>query len=229
MEDEMIKDRIVLGFEDNHTRKKLLQEKKLDLQRCMTYADLTRSRHINLNWNLWKMFTTSRSNKKWNTTVKAQKTTTYNQYLLFILVVTVGEHICGVERNAQRLDRLATCVASRTISRKKVLTNSRLSQSIMESVVVHWTADHSMFMGLRLMKVTHQMNSFLLLSKCTHYHQNVIQLLWISRINMWNSSWTTGLLLISYPLVCTRTSLVTRKLMFIYRCTTNLKPKLWAP
>lgn len=34
LEDEMIRDRIVLGIRDNSTRKKLLQEKKLDLQRC---------------------------------------------------------------------------------------------------------------------------------------------------------------------------------------------------
>ncbi|XP_061188181.1 uncharacterized protein LOC133196273 [Saccostrea echinata] len=39
MEDEMIRDRIVIGFRDNHTRKKLLQ-KKLDLQRCI---DICRS------------------------------------------------------------------------------------------------------------------------------------------------------------------------------------------
>ena len=31
----MIRDRIVLGIRDNHTRKKLLQEKGLDLQRCV--------------------------------------------------------------------------------------------------------------------------------------------------------------------------------------------------
>ena len=35
LEEEMIRDRIVLGIRDNHTRKKLLQEKKLDLQRCV--------------------------------------------------------------------------------------------------------------------------------------------------------------------------------------------------
>lgn len=35
LEDEMIRDRIVLGIRDNSTRKKLLQEKKLDLQRCI--------------------------------------------------------------------------------------------------------------------------------------------------------------------------------------------------
>jgi hypothetical protein len=40
MEDEMIRDRIVFGVRDNHTRKKLLQEKKLDLQRCI---DICRS------------------------------------------------------------------------------------------------------------------------------------------------------------------------------------------
>ncbi|XP_061195310.1 uncharacterized protein K02A2.6-like [Saccostrea echinata] len=40
MEDEMIRDRIVIGVRDNHTRKKLLQEKKLDLQRCI---DICRS------------------------------------------------------------------------------------------------------------------------------------------------------------------------------------------
>lgn len=34
LKDEMIRDRIVLGILDNNTRKKLLQEKKLDLQRC---------------------------------------------------------------------------------------------------------------------------------------------------------------------------------------------------
>ena len=35
LEDEMIRDRIVLGVRDNSTRKKLLQEKKLDLQKCI--------------------------------------------------------------------------------------------------------------------------------------------------------------------------------------------------
>lgn len=35
LEDEMIRDQIVLGIRDNSTRKKLLQEKKLDLQRCI--------------------------------------------------------------------------------------------------------------------------------------------------------------------------------------------------
>lgn len=35
LEEEMIRDRIVLGIRDNHTRKKLLQEKDLDLQRCV--------------------------------------------------------------------------------------------------------------------------------------------------------------------------------------------------
>ncbi|XP_062574516.1 uncharacterized protein K02A2.6-like [Saccostrea cucullata] len=40
MEDEMIRDRIVIGVRDNHTRKKLLQEKNLDLQRCI---DICRS------------------------------------------------------------------------------------------------------------------------------------------------------------------------------------------
>lgn len=52
---------------------------------------------------------------------------------------------------------------------------------------------------------------------------------------MWNSSWTMGLPLISYPHMCTCVSLVTRnsrilrKLRLLYRCTTNLKPKLWSP
>ncbi|XP_061190282.1 uncharacterized protein LOC133198160 [Saccostrea echinata] len=40
IEDEMIRDCIVIGVRDNHTRKKLLQEKKLDLQRCI---DICRS------------------------------------------------------------------------------------------------------------------------------------------------------------------------------------------
>lgn len=31
----MIRDRIVVGIRDNHTRKKLLHEKGLDLQRCV--------------------------------------------------------------------------------------------------------------------------------------------------------------------------------------------------
>lgn len=35
IEDEMIRDRIVLGIRNNSTRKKLLQEKKFDLQRCI--------------------------------------------------------------------------------------------------------------------------------------------------------------------------------------------------
>lgn len=35
MEDEMIRGRFVLGVKDNHTRKKLLQAKKLDLPRCI--------------------------------------------------------------------------------------------------------------------------------------------------------------------------------------------------
>ncbi|XP_062576513.1 uncharacterized protein K02A2.6-like [Saccostrea cucullata] len=35
LQEEMIRDRIVLGIRDNHTRKKLLQEKGLDLQRCV--------------------------------------------------------------------------------------------------------------------------------------------------------------------------------------------------
>ncbi|KAK3084785.1 hypothetical protein FSP39_018986 [Pinctada imbricata] len=35
LEDEMIRDRIVIGIRDNGTRKKLLQEAKLDLKRCI--------------------------------------------------------------------------------------------------------------------------------------------------------------------------------------------------
>lgn len=35
LEEEMIRDRIVVGIRDNHTRKKLLQEKGLDQQRCV--------------------------------------------------------------------------------------------------------------------------------------------------------------------------------------------------
>lgn len=35
MEDNTIKDRIVLGVKDNHTSKMLLQEKRLDLQRSL--------------------------------------------------------------------------------------------------------------------------------------------------------------------------------------------------
>lgn len=35
LKEEMIRDRILLGIRDNHTRKKLLQEKGLDLHRCV--------------------------------------------------------------------------------------------------------------------------------------------------------------------------------------------------
>lgn len=40
LEEEMIRDRIVLGIRDNHTRKKLLQEKGLGLQR---FVDMCRA------------------------------------------------------------------------------------------------------------------------------------------------------------------------------------------
>lgn len=46
LEEEMIWYRIVLGIRDNHTRKKLLQEKGLDLQRCV---DICRMRNLVLN------------------------------------------------------------------------------------------------------------------------------------------------------------------------------------
>lgn len=108
---------------------------------------------------------------------RSSKSTTHNPYLLFSLVISVGEHIFAIEGNAQRLDRLATCVVSRTISRESVLTKIRLSQSIMKGVVVHGTKENPKSMELRLMKATHQMNSFLQLNKCTRYHQKVIQLL----------------------------------------------------
>lgn len=45
LEDEMIRDRIVLGIRDNSTRKKLLQEKKLDLQRCKDICRANKKQH----------------------------------------------------------------------------------------------------------------------------------------------------------------------------------------
>lgn len=45
LKDEMIRDRIVLGILDNNTRKKLLQEKKLDLQRCLDICRAMKKQH----------------------------------------------------------------------------------------------------------------------------------------------------------------------------------------
>lgn len=45
--EEMIRDRIVLGIRDNCTQKKLLQEKGLDLQRCVDIC--RRMRNLVLN------------------------------------------------------------------------------------------------------------------------------------------------------------------------------------
>lgn len=96
----MIRDGIILGVKDNHTRKKLLQEKKLDLQRCIDVCRSNEKSESQLK-SLADVHHIKVKQKVKQDSKHSSKTTTHNPFLLFSLVVTVGEHICAVvERNA---------------------------------------------------------------------------------------------------------------------------------
>ena len=114
-DDSLIRDRLVLGIRDQSIRKKLLQEKKLNLSRAI---DIGRSGETT-NIRLQEIKKPSATGSDEINAIKTKKAGNQRQRWKLITSAGIVEEVTDVGP-AQRMDKPAKSVADRTISPKSV-------------------------------------------------------------------------------------------------------------